>query len=197
MLTRDERHTLSAEVIQFAKAKEDCRARWLYCLSRVQIRWVYDDGSVSFVEMNERAVPACNRFLNSGNSLYRLRMLGRTDATYDSVNERLARFGSRPLDVGPMQPWLIGHVYFLRVTSHPHVFKVGFSRRVEDRIADLQSTYKTDFEKPITRVGTQADEVWWHRAWHKSNISGEWFYDPKSTNRSLPDFLQPQQEKAA
>jgi hypothetical protein len=90
-----------------------------------------------------------------------------------------------------MEAWHVGHVYFARLEDHPHVVKVGFSRRVRERLEDIESKCKSRLvvNPKELRVGTMADEHWWHRNWKASHISGEWFFDPFTTERSLPAFL--------
>lgn len=94
--------------------------------------------------------------------------------------------------VGTLPAWCCGHVYFARVKTHPHVIKVGFSRRVRDRLEDVAAKNKVSLvllADDHIKVGTQADEYWWHASWARHQIAGEWFFEPNSTDRSLPDFL--------
>jgi hypothetical protein len=98
-----------------------------------------------------------------------------------------------------MQAWHVGHLYYARVESHPHVVKIGFSRRLHERFEDIESKVKTKLfmHRGGAKPGTLADEHWWHAAWSRHNISGEWFFDPRMTDRTLPDFLIRQKQEAA
>lgn len=103
-------------------------------------------------------------------------------------------------DVGILPAWCCGHVYFARVKTHPHVLKIGFSRRVRERLDDISSKNKIALvlpDKDHLKVGTQADEHWWHADWSRYRIDGEWFFDPKSADRTLPDFLAENAKKEA
>jgi hypothetical protein len=97
--------------------------------------------------------------------------------------------GEPRLKVGPLPAWAVGHVYVLRVASHPDVAKVGFSRRVMERIDDIRAKAKTALELESVHAGTLLDEQKWHRRLASSHIVGEWFWHPGATDRSLPAFL--------
>jgi hypothetical protein len=60
---------------------------------------------------------------------------------------------------------------------------------VADRLEDIESTVKQPLQLDAVKVGTLADEHWWHKNWESLRISGEWFYLPRSNNRELPPFL--------
>lgn len=170
------------QVLKFAAEHEEAKPRWLYCRSvlrhRDQLtdRWSYD----------ERGLASCERFLKIS-AKYKLRML--RNQTFEEVDDRLRRFGGKGLTVGPVEPWQVGHVYFARLASHPHVVKVGFSRRVADRLDDLQRIAGCPLNFWTAQPGIRALEAWWHRDWHRFRINGEWFFDPQSADRSLPAFL--------
>ncbi len=159
--------------------------------------------------MNQRTIPVCGRILGRDVVTTRLRLglllTEGIEAAFEwgkQWDERWKHLElSKPsYSVGPMQAWHIGHLYFARVASHPHVVKIGFSRRVRERLDDIASKAKVKVEmRPgEIRVGTLADEHWWHKNWEKCRISGEWFFDPRMTDRTLPAFLaQPEQAEAA
>lgn len=92
-------------------------------------------------------------------------------------------------EVPPLEPWHLGHVYFARLADKPHVVKIGFSRRLRDRIEDIESKCRVRIGDVVARVGTMSDEAWWHYNFRSTRIDGEWFFDPKMTDRTLPAFL--------
>lgn len=193
---------LAIEVNQFAESLTPAEGRWMYCLGRVR-HFVHVDG-VRKPQFDERTSKVCDRII--GRSChYSFRLLhdiGWEGAVARDTEQR-ERLNITMLpprySVGPLQPWHIGHVYFARVASHPHVLKIGFSRRVRDRLEDIESKCKVSLDVPKghLKVGTLADEHWWHRDWKATRITGEWFFDHKSTDRTLPAFLQTQIERAA
>lgn len=197
MIHLPERDSALAQVAaDFAGKITPSRERWAYCLDRASFsEWLEWRGETFF--LNERVLPVCDRILGiyRGASGYRLKQL--RERGYDGAEEHYAKrwsdHGKPFFGVGPMEGWHVGHVYFARLVDHPHVVKVGFSRRVRERLEDVESKCKAKlFVNPgDLRVGTLADEHWWHREWRKSRISGEWFFDPATTDRSLPAFLAP------
>jgi len=191
------------EAAAFAEKITPARARWEYCFEAAS--FVYDSPRYGrCVCLNERTLPVCDRIVGvyPGGAKVRLgkiKRLGLDGALEWDANER--RTITKPwFTVGPMQAWHVGHLYFARVKSHPHVVKIGFSRRVRQRIDDIESKVKTPLfvEKGQMRVGTLADEHWWHKNWGDHRISGEWFFDPFTTERTLPAFLaEPAKQEAA
>lgn len=193
---------IADEIAAFADKITDAKARWCYCFERASYKSVSRYGGEE-VQLNERTFPVCDRILGiyAGSASYRLRKIKALgiDAAFAWALTRDRRDPDmRPyFNVGPMQAWHVGHVYFARVESHPHVLKIGFSRRVRERLEDIESKNKTALVvRPRTlRVGTLADEHWWHKNWRDYRISGEWFFDPFQSERSLPEFLIADQAK--
>lgn len=180
---------LAGEVAAFAAKHEPCRDRWLYCLDRSLHRYRWRDGRVT-VELTDKLEP-CARFLGVSPSTTKLN-LGRIRRDgYDAYVQYLAERGYTFLKVGPIEPWNIGHVYFARPKGFPHIVKVGFSRRVRQRIEDIEHQIKLPLVVTALKVGTLADEKWWHNNWQEWRIDGEWFFHPFDAARELPPFISP------
>ncbi len=197
---------LADSVAAFAEKITPAKARWAYCADRstyIYHNKKYGSGPV----LNLRTMPVCARILGIDASAARFRLgyilrygLDGAWSWGEDRDKQPNRAGWKPtFFVGPMQAWHVGHLYFARVISHPHVVKIGFSRRVRDRLEDIESKVKSKVEmRPgEIRVGTLADEHWWHRNWDGLRISGEWFFDPRMTERTLPDFLAATQDREA
>lgn len=184
---------LAASLNTFATRIEPAAERWQYCFDRATYK------SRDGLWINQRTLPVCGRIigrLSPSSVAFRLGKIKRLG--WDGALEWAKQWDADKPDwfpqtfaVGPLQQWHIGHLYFARVVSHPHVVKIGFSRRVRERFEDIESKCKTKlFMRPRDiRVGTLADEHWWHKNWAARRISGEWFFDPHTSDRSLPDFL--------
>ena len=181
-------------------------------ITPAKMRWEYSFQACTFIKpdsvvgpyraINMRTVPVAARLLGVSNSRIKLNFFRLGTMGYDDAVEASRKRLSIVRDwfaVGPMQAWLVGHIYFARLIDHPHVVKIGFSRRVRERLDDIESRVKAKIElrKGELRVGTLADEHWWHKNWEKFNISGEWFFDPHMSDRSLPAFLTKQDAEAA
>lgn len=185
---------LADDAAAFAEKITPPKERWAYCFERAS--YVYRSLRYGAgVCLNDRTFPVVDRIAGCfpGGAKFRLgkiKQLG-LDGAFEA-DAKARRFSTKPwFYVGPMQAWHVGHVYFARVETHPHVLKVGFSRRVHDRLDDIEAKVKAKLVMlpGEIRVGTLADEHWWHKNWEKSQISGEWFFDPHMTDRSLPAFL--------
>lgn len=185
------RESIAQDIERFTAAHTEAKARWLYCLARMEVSGVTRRGD-AYTSVTEKGAAAASRLINRGQTnasvLFWLRSIQRSGfevvAQSDSPNPRLT--------VGPLPAWCVGHVYFLRVATHPHVLKIGFSRRVSDRVADLQSKAKCRLELDSAHVGTQLDEQHWHRRLKDEHITGEWFFDPTMGDKTLPSFLAAQ-----
>lgn len=189
---------LAESATAFAEKITPAKERWRYCADRSTYIFPskrYGTGPV----LNLRTVKVCARILGTNEYSARLR-LGRI--MRDGIDEAWAwaeDWDKKPhrknwpatFAVGPMQAWHVGHLYFARCVAHPHVVKIGFSRRVRARLDDIESKAKTKIElhPGEIRVGTLADEHWWHKNWEKYRIAGEWFFDPHMPERTLPGFL--------
>lgn len=188
---------LAESAATFAEKITPAKERWEYCFARAS--YGYGDGRC----INGRTVPVIARIL--GNSELRVKlnlrrlMLRNFDEAREEANSRPSIILGDRFAVGPMQAWHVGHLYFARVRSHPHVVKIGFSRRLHDRFDDIASKAKVKLymEPGEIRAGTLADEHWWHRDWRKFRISGEWFFDPHMPARTLPNFLAEQTQEVA
>lgn len=183
---------VATDIERFTEAHTEAKARWLYCLSRMEVSGVTRRGD-PYTSVTEKGASAASRLINRGQTnasvVFWLRRIQRDG--FDAV-EGSGYAGKTRLTVGPLPAWCVGHVYFLRVASHPHVLKIGFSRRVSDRVADLQSKAKCRLELDSALVGTQLDEQHWHRRLAEHHISGEWFFDATTGDKSLPSFLAAQ-----
>lgn len=193
---------LAIQAEAFAQSITPAKARWQYCFEK-STYWYTDKYGRRELSPNVRTHAVCDRILGvyKGSSAYPLRQirLKGIDAAFEWAGT-LKRYSARPMFyVGPMQSWHVGHVYFARVRSHPHVVKIGFSRRVRDRVNDIETKCRSQlFVQPKQLlVGTLADEHWWHKNWSKHRISGEWFLDPFMSDRTLPSFLDQQQNSEA
>jgi len=185
---------LADSAAAFAEKITPAKERWEYCFDRASYKQTTRGGEVKTF-LNERTFPVVDRITGctrggAGYRLGKIRRLGLDAAlAWDWGYKHIV---AKPLlDVGPMQAWNVGHLYFARCVSHPHVVKIGFSRRVRERLDDIESKIKARIElrHGESRVGTLADEHWWHKNWSDLRISGEWFFDPHMTDRSLPAFL--------
>lgn len=192
---------LAAEANDAAVALQSAEARWTYCLKRTSFKFIDREG-YEHTTLNSRTFPVCDRITGCrpGGSAMRLRWL--SDLGWEGAQELAAGFrrgAGRPMfDVGPLQPWMLGHVYLARVHTHPHVVKIGFSRRARHRLEDIESKCVTKlFVKPDELfVGTLADEHWWHRTYAANRIAGEWFIDANTRDVELPHFLTAEREAA-
>ena len=179
----------------FAEAITPAKARWEYCADRSS--YVFHSQKYGrMVSTNSRTVPVAARVLGVSTHRVKLNFQKLRRANFDAARAEANAipsviFGDR-FGVGPMQAWQVGHLYFARVKSHPHVVKVGFSRRVRERFDDIASKAKASLVMlpGEIRAGTLCDEHWWHKNWSDYRISGEWFFDPHASDRSLPKFLE-------
>ena len=198
---------LTQQASEFIRSIDETRARWEYCLAASHYRYRTKRGDV-ILQPNSRSMPVAAKILGRRKfwverALRELRQYGWEGAQEREADTR-RRYGleltSLPklFEVGPLKAWEAGHVYFSRVADHPHVVKIGFSRRVHERLDDIESANKTRLvvRPGQLRVGTLLNEHWWHRNWQATSISGEWFFDPFTTERTLPSFLQQQAEAA-
>jgi hypothetical protein len=193
---------LDDEVAEFAERITPAIARWEYA-AKASRKLFYSKYVGAWINgLNAKAVPALSRvtgakprtvtsrvwrICNDGIDLA-IEYARDYDEKYVAKSKLLRPF----FEVGTLPEWCCGHIYFARVKTHPHVIKVGFSRRVSERLDDIASRHKVQLilpDRDHIKVGTQADEHWWHGSWERFNITGEWFFDPKSTDRSLPSFL--------
>lgn len=193
---------LAESAAAFAEKITPAKERWEYCFARAAFTSHHPRYGTRRC-VNSRTIPVAARILGVSDSRVklifpRISRLGLEAAMEEASANPSVVFGDR-FAVGPLQAWHIGHLYFARVDSHPHVVKIGFSRRVRDRFEDIESKCKTKLSmRPgEIRVGTLADEHWWHKNWSDHRISGEWFFDPHMSDRSLPDFLIREVEKVA
>ncbi|EJN04272.1 GIY-YIG nuclease family protein [Phyllobacterium sp. YR531] len=189
---REEDLAIQAEA--FAQSITPAKARWLYCFEKATFLKPLGNGEKLRVP-HKRTLPICERILGirKGRAWFRMHQIRHMgfDEAFAWAETRPIYQGTPFFGVGPMQAWHVGHIYFARVQSHPHVLKIGFSRRVADRLAEIESKCKTSvYVSPHgLKVGTLADEHWWHKNWNDFRISGEWFFDPHMSERTLPDFL--------
>lgn len=198
---------LADEVNSFASSIEPALERWKYAARAGAYKYHSRRLDRVVDVVNDKAVPSLARLLGKSKSSARSRLAQILNLGFDDAVEFGRRFDDKRLtsllpdyhSVGPMPHWCCGHVYFARVESHPHVLKIGFSRRVSDRLDDIAAKCKVRLILPAShlKVGTQADEHWWHKDWAQHQIDGEWFFDPKSTDRTLPDFLAENAKKEA
>lgn len=193
---------LAESAAEFAEKITPAKERWEYCHTRatyISRHPKYGTGR----SVNLRTIPVVCRILGANDSRVKLNFMRLSNADFETARKeanarRSVVIGDR-FAVGPMQAWHVGHLYFARVDGHPHVVKIGFSRRVRARLADIESKCKTKLlmRPGEIRVGTLADEHWWHRDWRNFRIEGEWFFDPHMSNRMLPDFLAENAKKEA
>lgn len=176
---------LTAQVRAFGLSIEAARDRWEYCLTRVCHRGIspltHEIRDAFHGEMMSRVTRLLGRDARS----CRVRLGHIKHGGYETASKLFP-----DMSVAALQPWMLGHVYFARVASHPHVVKVGFSRRVRQRIADVQRQVGAELLVTEVRPGTGADENWWHFELAGLRISGEWFFDPEHDERSVPEFLR-------
>lgn len=185
---------LAQEAADFAGRITPCHARWDYCFGRVAFYYQSKRGEI--LTFHTRTLPVCDRILGVPKGTAALKLAGLRDYGFAGAEARAAKWAWHKgpyFTVGPMEAWHVGHVYFARLVTHPHVVKVGFSRRVRERVDDIEAKCKSRIrvEPAELSVGTLADEQWWHREWRANRITGEWFFDPASTARTLPEFLAP------
>lgn len=166
------------EVARFAAGLTLADRRWTYCHGLV----VHSDGF-----FDKSAMGSCQRFLGTGYNIeWRIRQMTK----HGGVAGARARFTHIDMyDVGAMEPWQIGHVYFARLVKFPWVMKIGFSRRVDRRLAEVESKSGERVIFCGAEVGIKALENWHHREAHANRISGEWFFDSAYAERDLPAFL--------
>lgn len=74
----------------------------------------------------------------------------------------------------PNQPWLDspGFVYFARSGNR---VKIGYSTNPEKRMAALKVGLPEGIDEWVARIGTPADEKFYHRRYKAYRLSGEWF----------------------
>ena len=193
-----DQNTLSAEMDAFAQKIDPPLERWRYCHSRMshQVR----QGGEKRTFVRDTGIAAVKRVIGKPTMtpwsvLYRLRLINRkgVEGAHEYLAQSVIVAG---LEAGALQRWNIGHVYFLNVAAMPHVIKIGFSRRVSERIDDIRKSVGERLVLDALKVGTHIDEAWWHHNWRKYQISGEWFFDPFKSERTLPDFLAKATEAA-
>lgn len=195
-------HHLADQIQAFSESISADKERWLYCLERSTMKYVCKDGRVLH-PLVDSAMPASDRIIGCYRGTAKSRLVKIQNLGWDAAQEWVSGhkwLATRPyFYVGPMQAWNVGHVYFARVRSHPHVVKIGFSRRVRDRLDDIQSKNKISIDVAAVglQVGTMLDEQRLHRDFAAMRISGEWFYDPDMSDRSLPAFLHVSPAEAA
>jgi hypothetical protein len=185
---------LAQEAADFAGKITPCRERWEYCFDRASYIYPSKRG-YDVVCLNTRTLPVCERILGVRKGSAGIKMARLRDYGFEASEAEAATWSWHKgpyFTVGPMEAWHVGHVYFARLVDHPHVVKIGFSRRVRGRLEDVESNCKARItvNPDELRVGTMADEHWWHRHWKPTHISGEWFFDPAMADRRLPSFLQ-------
>lgn len=184
-------NALAAEMDAFAQKITPPLERWRYCHDRMAFRDRRAGDIRCFLRTN--GVAAVKRVIGKpemaqSSVMMRLRLINRHGV--DGAVEWFSRFPTAAgLDCGALQRWNIGHVYFLRVAALPHVMKIGFSRRVPERLDEIRKAAGERLLVDALKVGTHIDEAKWHHNWRKFNIEGEWFFDPFKTDRTLPDFL--------
>ncbi len=196
---------LTEQASAFVAGIEPARARWEYCLPASHYRYRRPDGRIVLCP-NPGSMATSAKILGRRKfwverGFHDMRLLG-FDGAQARDEERHGKhrsLGMQPLfDVGPLKAWEAGHVYFARLVEAPHVLKIGFSRRVHERIDDIERQHRVRlFVEPHgLQVGTHLNEQKWHRSWRSANIMGEWFFDPFMTERTLPGFLQTMAEAA-
>lgn len=193
-MSRPTRAQLAQEVADFAAKITAGDDRWAYAYrSSAYLHTWKGRTSVCFHEKSARAL---SRILggNASSVQRRLSMIADKGSVAAARAYRLELLKGAGLDRDPfavpaLEPWHLGHVYFARLAERPHVLKVGFTRRLHDRLEDIESKSHTRFGDVAVRVGTMSDEAWWHHHMKSSCISGEWFFDPDMQDRSLPAFL--------
>lgn len=198
---------LTEQAHQFAARIEPARQRWEYCLSASHYKWRNRHGVIS-LQPNPKSVSTAAGILGrrkywAESGMRRIRDLGYDGALAWHADARAQHPGfyeltGDPFEVGPLKAWSIGHVYFARPADFPHIVKIGFSRRVHERLDDIESANRARLivRDGELKVGTLLDEQWWHRNWRNFNIAGEWFFDPHMADRTMPSFLQAMAEAA-
>jgi hypothetical protein len=180
------------------KPDDDALQAFVASIDGARERWTYVHDRAETTGTDPIIAPA-TRVMNAGyvpsSVALRLRAMTRKGG-FAGADAWLTEHGGRGMVVGPFQAWNAGWVYFASVRSHPHVLKVGFSRRPLERIEDVARKIGTDLRCDVFRAGTHVDERWWHSSWRRYRIAGEWFFNPKSADRSLPAFLQPAAQAA-
>lgn len=186
---------LAEQCAKFAQTITPCEQRWAYCYDRATY-WYQNKHGVTSRVTNDRSVPTVERITGARSAGFRLGKI-RTLGLDEALRFRFRISDRMLLTVGVMEPWHIGHVYFARLSAYPHIMKIGFSRRVRERLEDVEARAKEKLLMPGLLVGTLLDEQWWHKHYAAFRISGEWFFDPATTDRSLPPFLAVSEKRAA
>lgn len=186
---------LAEQCAKFAETISPCEQRWAYCYDRATF-WYQDKHGRTSRVINERSVPTVERITGARGAVFRLAKIG-SIGLGEALRYRFRISDRMLLTVGVMEPWHVGHVYFARLADYPHVMKIGFSRRVRERLEDVESRAKAKLLVPGLLVGTLLDEQWWHKKYESFRISGEWFFDPARDDRSIPAFLSVSNERAA
>lgn len=188
MVRRHTRAELAEQVAGFVSRITPTDARWQYAMEACTYEY---KGEPNFCDTAARAV---GRIVGHDLRGVSLRLM--TIRKHGSIGAAREWFAQRPFwgshdpyAVPALEPWHIGHVYFARLYKYPHLFKVGFTRRLHERIEDIESKSKVQIGEVRTLVGTMADEALWHRKLRDTRVSGEWFFDPLKSERGLPDFL--------
>lgn len=186
---------MATQCAKFAESISSCEQRWAYCFARATFWYQSKHGLTSRV-IDQRSVPTVERITGCRGAAFRLAKIG-SIGMEEALHYRFRVSERMLLTVGVMEPWHIGHVYLARLADYPHVMKIGFSRRVRQRLEDVESKAKLRLLVPRLIVGTMLDEQWQHRQYQDFRISGEWFFDPASSERSLPPFLAVNTKRAA
>jgi len=189
-VARPSRAQLVEEIRQFAEQITPADGRWQYAYNATAYLFTNRHG-VRSVSFHDKSVKAIARLVGRGvwSTQYALRMI-RDHGGIDGARARMSGVNRDPLAVSALEPWHLGHVYFAWLKNYPHVVKIGFSRRVHDRLEDIERSAHERIGKVQTQVGTAASESWWHHDWRAFRVDGEWFFDPRSADRTLPEFLR-------
>lgn len=186
---------LAEQCSKFVEQVSPCDQRWAYCYDRATYWHQYRNGKTARV-INRRSVQAVERITGSYGGLFRLEKIAKIGLA-EALKYRFAASDRPLLTVGVLEPWHVGHVYIARLADHPHIMKIGFSRRVRERLEDVQHKAKAKLLLPYLQAGTLLDEHWWHKRYEAFRISGEWFFDPDKADRSVPSFLDISDRRAA
>lgn len=198
---RPSRAQLASEVEAFADKIADRDPRWLYAYSACAHRFKWPRTGRIEVGFYEKSARAVGRILALDAAAVQRRLAyiktcGTVDAAWEALKADCRHTTPIGFEVPTLERWNLGHVYFARLRKQPQIVKIGFSRRLHDRLEDIEASTQSSFGEVAVRVGTMADEYLWHRKLRDHQIDGEWFFDPAMAACELPPFLTKQAEAA-
>lgn len=126
---------------------------------------------------SDRAVTAGARLLGVRNDTLRHRaQMSRRKGSVESAVNSIAEWMSGEIwPVPEFQKEWVGFVYIMAADDFPGIFKVGFSRNPDQRLAALSSAHRIKLSLVHSRVATELDEHLVQHHLERFRLANEWF----------------------